>query len=626
MTNGILTVNEYIEKEKAKKHEYILQEFKSTEATAIGKISIPENYGYYFIEKFFPIVEGSYRTLKLFQEQIQVKDAFGPKKRLLAKNIKNEDYVIFEFDVEERKEHILDGKVLVVKDSTVSKLDNQALDLLLEENKSWLESKIFIDKGIYTLDYITNTLLKNAFTEKQTEIEKKEIDLLSKEKEFTDIEKNIQEEKETLITDRENFDKQQEEFNKQQQEFEEKSRFLRDLNLLMERKTPIKSKVRDVPEVDGASLPYHVLLALIQRQLFNLGYNYEIDTLRRYLGALRSGELVILNGPSGTGKTSLVNKLGELLGLQTKIIPVQPNWMDKQDLIGTYDPIRKLYYPSTIVDTLVAAENDPDTIFVVCLDELNLGKVEYYFADFLSLKEQGNLELELYSQLEYEMNCHELSFYLKEAFPKNLEELVKHKNKLKQNQELTIEKKVELAKRLENLYRFPSRIPIPKNVRFVGTMNMDGSITPLSPKVVDRSYIIELQEQTKELDTQTEPLNIYLPKEFFEIKTNESNTNFTPIQVHLDKLNAGFSSRVKNHYYAYMAAHDMLEKNQHKLLVDDLFQMKFLPRINYYTTNEKVVDEFVSHINLKLPDSITAKKVAKMRETYLSSKVFSYWS
>src|SRR5690625_3672760 len=55
------------------------------------------------------------------------------------------------------------------------------------------------------------------------------------------------------------------------------------------------------------------------------------------------------------------------------------------------------------------------------------------------------------------------------------------------------------TQRYKNIQRYRWNIDIPKNVRFIGTMNNDGTVRPLSPKVVNRSFIIQLEKQTEDV-------------------------------------------------------------------------------------------------------------------------------
>src|SRR5699024_8783804 len=81
-------------------------------------------------------------------------------------------------------------------------------------------------------------------------------------------------------------------------------------------------------------------LKKIQQQLGAKGLKYERDTLRKFYFALKTNQLVVLSGPSGTGKTSLVSAFADLTSSPVKVIPVQPSWTDKQDLLGYYNPVR----------------------------------------------------------------------------------------------------------------------------------------------------------------------------------------------------------------------------------------------------------------------------------------------
>lgn len=183
---------------------------------------------------------------------------------------------------------------------------------------------------------------------------------------------------------------------------------------------------------------------------------YTQDELINFHTAIKSGSLVILSGMSGIGKSKLVEIYAKTLKiyntLQYKVISVKPNWNDDSDLIGFLDSINNIYRPAStgLVDTLIEASQDKnkDKVFLICFDEMNLSKVEYYFSEFLSVLEQDNpyRKLTLYN--------------------KNIENRVFNGNEYK------------------------SEIKIGKNVFFVGTINIDESTFHFSDKVLDRATVI----------------------------------------------------------------------------------------------------------------------------------------
>ena len=114
----------------------------------------------------------------------------------------------------------------------------------------------------------------------------------------------------------------------------------------------------------------------------NLYYNN--STIEKLYAGLCTNQLVILSGSPGTGKTSIVEGFCDAIGAKKKVISVQPNWSETQDLLGFYNPVEKVYVSTPFLDFLIEAKNDKDNLYIVCLDEMNLAHVEYYFAEFLS--------------------------------------------------------------------------------------------------------------------------------------------------------------------------------------------------------------------------------------------------
>lgn len=192
-----------------------------------------------------------------------------------------------------------------------------------------------------------------------------------------------------------------------------------------------------------------------QRVIRHQGYSFGLDEIINFHVCMKIGGLTILAGPSGTGKSSLPRLYAKALGCSDEFlhIPVRPDWMDDRDFIGVYNPLSRRFEPavSGLVDRLIAARIDLEEgrggIYLVCLDEMNLSRVEHYFAQFLSM-----LELSL-----------EERFIT--LFPES----------------------VAQAQDPYTPYRI---IPLNNNVKFVGAVNIDETTHFFSPKVLDRSQVL----------------------------------------------------------------------------------------------------------------------------------------
>lgn len=195
-------------------------------------------------------------------------------------------------------------------------------------------------------------------------------------------------------------------------------------------------------------------------QTQRMGLHYDVKDLVNFHTAMECEGLVILSGLSGTGKSKLVSAYATTLGLvdpktvssRLCFVPVRPFWADDSDLLGYADMVNSVYRSgdSQLVDTLLASEKDPEHLYIVVFDEMNLARVEHYFSQFLSV-------LELSSDSRY------IQLY-----------------------------NPQLGSRLYNQDAYPARIRIGGNVRFVGTVNTDESTFQFSDKVLDRSNVISL--------------------------------------------------------------------------------------------------------------------------------------
>jgi RNA-directed DNA polymerase len=195
--------------------------------------------------------------------------------------------------------------------------------------------------------------------------------------------------------------------------------------------------------------------------------------------ALCSGSIVLLNGNVGVGKTSIISKSAELLGGKAKIIPIRPSWLDPSDLLGFFDPLAETFRPSSFTSALKQANDYSDRPFLICLDELNLSRIENYGSDLLSTLEYSK------NQLGKEGGHRKLSLYSEE-----IETELLHKIHFLDNIENPNVEQQLLIKKIQKLGNTPANLEIPENLVLIGTLNSDETTYDLSPKVIDRSYVI----------------------------------------------------------------------------------------------------------------------------------------
>lgn len=116
---------------------------------------------------------------------------------------------------------------------------------------------------------------------------------------------------------------------------------------------------------------------------------YEMPLLRCFFGGLASGKMLILQGISGTGKTSLSYAWSKFNKLTPCVASVQPSWRDRTDFFGYINDFTKKYTETDALVEIYSALYD-DRIHTIILDEMNLARVEYYFAEVLSILEMPN--------------------------------------------------------------------------------------------------------------------------------------------------------------------------------------------------------------------------------------------
>ena len=219
---------------------------------------------------------------------------------------------------------------------------------------------------------------------------------------------------------------------------------------------------------------------------------YKEKMMRVFIAGMASTKLVILQGISGTGKTSLAYAWGKFLKHDSCVASVQPSWRDRTDLFGYFNEFTKRFNETDILKEMYIA-NYTDDIYTIILDEMNLSRVEYYFAEMLSILEMPNKKE-----------------WVIEVVP---------------NSWPTDPKKLMFGK-----------IQVPPNMWYIGTINNDDSTFAVTDKVYDRAMPIDINDKGKVFAAEEkDALDVnytYLDKIF-----SEAMETYAISQDTLDKIN-----------------------------------------------------------------------------------------
>lgn len=192
-----------------------------------------------------------------------------------------------------------------------------------------------------------------------------------------------------------------------------------------------------------------------------LGLYYDLEVMKQAFASFGAAKMLILQGISGTGKTSLPYAFGQFIQNPSVICSVQPSWRDRTELFGYYNDFTKKYTETDFLKTLYEAHYYEDPRIVI-LDEMNIARVEYYFAEMLSI-----LEL-----------------------PREEERFVSVVSN-------TAASDPELMKE--------GKIWIPNNIWYVGTINNDDSTFAVADKVYDRAIPIDLDDRAEYFEAPDTP-------------------------------------------------------------------------------------------------------------------------
>ncbi len=367
----------------------------------------------------------------------------------------------------------------------------------------------------------------------------------------------------------------------------------------------------------------------IQNYISFRGFTYPYNLIENFYLSLKSKPFTILAGTSGTGKTRLVKLFAEAIHAHYKMVPVRPDWSDSSDLFGHVD-LNGKFVPGVVLDFIADAQSHPGLPYILCLDEMNLARVEYYLSDFLSVIETREIA----------------------------------DGKIVSDPLVTAEKygtdTIAMSKYGE--------IRFPQNLYLIGTVNMDETTFPFSKKVLDRANTIEFDYVDLSSIQNTDGMNadpITAPNSFLETsylflkQCMDENSDYVKdvcdelqkINAVLQKANAHVGYRVRDEIVFYLMNNKKAGLLSEDEALDNEIMQKILPRIQgssvsvkdmlcelfkilagdyegYQTKNNDVAVKMKDKlndkgVNVKYPKS--ARKVAFMVRRFEEDGFTSYW-
>lgn len=308
----------------------------------------------------------------------------------------------------------------------------------------------------------------------------------------------------------------------------------------------------------------------IYNYITNQGYTYDKSLIKNLYISLKTKPFVILSGISGTGKSKIVELFAKALGATTenkrfKLISVKPDWSDSSDLLG-FRNIEGKFTCGEITEIAYKAMMNPEVPYFICLDEMNLARVEYYFSDILSIMETRR--------------CNEE------------DEIITN----------VLLSETQIGRDAASISTYGD-VYMPQNLYIIGTVNMDETTFPFSKKVLDRANTIEFnkvdlsysfddEEDSTEDQNDNDQCRVYhnnfLKSEFLKIKDCKGNKDIAlrtidrliGINNILQKYDNHFGYRVRDEivfYMIYALKYDLMDFDE---AFDFCMVQKILPKIS----------------------------------------------
>lgn len=360
-------------------------------------------------------------------------------------------------------------------------------------------------------------------------------------------------------------------------------------------------------------------VAHIHHYITSRGFTYDEGWIANFYLSLKSKPFVLLAGTSGTGKTKLVKLFSEAISAAYKLVPVRPDWSDASDLIGHLD-LNGNFLEGKIIGFIKEATENPEKPYILCLDEMNLARVEHYFSDFLSIIETRYF---VGDRIETDFLISESAYGKSDA---------------------------------RELF---GTLILPDNLYIVGTVNMDETTFPFSKKVLDRANTLEFSHvnlmppnySEREVLLPLEVSNDFLKTVYLQLSQCQNWTYVEAICSELQSINtilakaeAHIGYRVRDEIVFYMLINRINDLIVEDEAMDYQILQKILPRIqgsSYALKNMLVAlfqycsngrfdgDDYEAMQNaldqnlLKYPKS--AEKIAFMVRRFEEDGFTAYW-
>lgn len=358
---------------------------------------------------------------------------------------------------------------------------------------------------------------------------------------------------------------------------ENRSRFM--LNWLEELQFVKKTGDQYMFRVDEEVEPLDTMtvserLSYIKSFIRNKGFQFPNELIENLYLSLKTKPFVILAGVSGTGKTKLVKLFAEALGAlshnqQFTLIPVRPDWSDPSDLIGYMD-LSGAFRPGRLAEVLVEASKPSNRHkpYFICLDEMNLARVEHYFSDLLSIIETQEWQGDGIVTMPL-INKDTLT---------------------------TVDQPIY------------GNLSLPDNVYLIGTVNMDETTHPFSKKVLDRANTIEFNyinlEQFPDQAVQSNEAttvkasNAFLRSEYLQLidaygdyqeQVKQVTAKLVKVNNILEQVHSHVGFRIRDAVCFYMIYNDRFSLMSEDEAFDLQLLQKILPRVQGSSSSVKRV-------------------------------------